>query len=104
MGGHMQPQGHVQMVTRIKDYGQNPQAATDASRWIVNPDGTIGLEDGLKASIGAALEAMGHKIASAESVNFSFGGAQLIWRMNDDGDLSYCAGSDHRKDGGAVGF
>ncbi len=101
MGGHMQAQGHAQMVTRICDYGQNPQTASDAPRWIVNPDGTIGLEDALKASIGAALEGMGHRLAAAEAVNFAFGGAQLIWRLGDDG---YVAGSDHRKDGGAVGF
>ncbi|MCY7386600.1 MAG: gamma-glutamyltransferase family protein [Burkholderiales bacterium] len=101
MGGHMQAQGHVQMVVRMCDYDQNPQAASDAPRWIVNPDGTVGLEDGLKASIGAALEEMGHKIATAEAVNFAFGGAQLIWRLGDDG---YVAGSDHRKDGGAVGY
>ena len=101
MGGHMQAQGHVQMVTRMCDYGQNPQTASDAPRWIVNPDGTVGLEDALKSSIGAALEGMGHRIATAEAVNFAFGGAQLIWRLGDDG---YVAGSDHRKDGGAVGF
>ena len=100
MGGHMQPQGHVQMVTRILDYGQNPQAASDAPRWIVNADGTIGLEDKLNASIGAGLEALGHKIAVAEAVNFAFGGAQLIWRTDD----GYIAGSDHRKDGHAVGY
>ncbi len=104
MGGKMQPQGHVQMVTRICDYGQNPQTASDAPRWIVNADGTIGLEDALKASIGAGLEAMGHKLASAESVNFAFGGAQLIWRLDEGGEIAYCAGSDHRKDGGAVGY
>ena len=104
MGGNMQPQGHVQMVTRICDYGQNPQTASDAPRWIVNADGTIGLEDAMKASIGAGLEALGHKLASAEAVNFAFGGAQLIWRMGDGGEIAYCAGSDHRKDGGAAGF
>ncbi len=104
MGGNMQPQGHVQMVTRICDYGQNPQTASDAPRWIVNADGTVGLEDALKAGIGAGLEAMGHKLASAEAVNFAFGGAQLIWRMDDGGEVAYCAGSDHRKDGGAIGF
>ena len=101
MGGHMQAQGHVQMVTRMCDFDQNPQAASDAPRWIVNPDASVGLEDALKASIGAALEGMGHKIAAAETVNFAFGGAQLIWRLGEDG---YVAGSDHRKDGGAVGF
>ncbi len=100
MGGHMQPQGHVQMVTRICDYGQNPQTASDAPRWIVNADGTIGLEDALASSIGAALEARGHRLAIAEAVNFAFGGAQLIWRTAD----GYIAGSDHRKDGHAAGF
>ena len=40
MGGHMQHQGHVQMVTRIFDHGQNPQAASDAPRWHVRPDFT----------------------------------------------------------------
>lgn len=100
MGGHMQPQGHVQMVTRICDYGQNPQAASDAPRWIVNADGTIGLEDALRTRIGAALEARGHRIAAAEAVNFAFGGAQLIWRTAH----GYVAGSDHRKDGHAGGF
>ena len=38
MGGHMQHQGHVQMVSRIFDYGQNPQEASDAPRWHVYPD------------------------------------------------------------------
>ena len=100
MGGHMQPQGHVQMVTRLRDYAQNPQTASDASRWIVNNDGTIGLEEALNASIGAGLAAMGHRIAAAEAVNFAFGGAQLIWRTTH----GYVAGSDHRKDGFAAGY
>lgn len=101
MGGHMQAQGHVQMVTRMCDFDQNPQTASDAPRWIVNPDGTVGLEDAMRASIGTALQDMGHQIAAAEVVNFAFGGAQLIWRLGEDG---YVAGSDHRKDGGAVGY
>jgi gamma-glutamyltranspeptidase / glutathione hydrolase len=101
MGGHMQPQGHVQMVTRIADYRQNPQAASDAPRWIVNPDFSIGLEPALAGTIGAELEHRGHRIVAGESVNFAFGGAQLIWRLEDEG---YCAASDHRKDGCAIGF
>jgi gamma-glutamyltranspeptidase len=35
MGGPMQPQGHVQMMTRMIEYSQNPQAASDAPRWRV---------------------------------------------------------------------
>ncbi len=100
MGGHMQPQGHAQMVIRMVDYQQNPQAASDAPRWIVNPDFSVGLEPGFDAQTVEALIKRGHKIAPAEAVNFAFGGAQLIWRAED----GYIAGSDHRKDGGAVGF
>lgn len=101
MGGHMQPQGHVQMVTRMIDHGQNPQAASDAARWIVNADGTIGLEPALQALVGTELERRGHRIAVPEAINFAFGGAQLIWRLANGG---YCVGSDSRKDGGAAGF
>lgn len=101
MGGHMQPQGHVQMVTRMIDHGQNPQAASDAARWIVNADGTIGLEPALQAAVGDELARRGHRIAVPEAINFAFGGAQLIWRLPNGG---YCAGSDSRKDGGAAGY
>ncbi len=101
MGGHMQPQGHVQMVVRIADYEQNPQTASDAPRWIVNPDFSIGLEPDLAAKIGGDLARLGHRIAPAEAVNFAFGGAQLIWKMGENG---YCAGSDHRKDGHSAGM
>ena len=101
MGGHMQPQGHAQMVTRMIDYQQNPQAASDAPRWIVNADSSIGLEPGFNPQTVEALARRGHRMAAAEAVNFAFGGAQLIWRSGDDG---YVAGSDHRKDGGAAGY
>ncbi len=46
MGGHMQHQGHVQMVNRIFDHRQNPQAASDAPRWHVFEDFSVGLETG----------------------------------------------------------
>ena len=101
MGGHMQPQGHAQMVIRMIDYHQNPQAASDAPRWIVNADFSIGLEPGFNAATAVALTGRGHRIAPAEAVNFAFGGAQLIWRAENGG---FIAGSDHRKDGQAVGF
>jgi gamma-glutamyltranspeptidase/glutathione hydrolase len=100
MGGNMQAQGHVQMVTRLVDYGQNPQACTDGPRWIVNPDYTVSFEDRFPATVVEDLTRRGHRFVSPEVPMFGFGGAQLIHRLDD----GYCAASDHRKDGGAVGF
>ncbi len=99
MGGPMQPQGHVQMVTRLVDYGQNPQAASDAPRWLVNDDFSVSLEPGFDRDVAQELASRGHSIAFA-SDDHQFGGAQLIVRTDD----GYVAGSDHRKEGLAVGF
>ena len=60
MGGHMQPQGHVQMMVRIFDYGQNPQAASDAPRWHVTEDFRLGLEGGFDPSVADELRRRGH--------------------------------------------
>jgi gamma-glutamyltranspeptidase/glutathione hydrolase len=102
MGGHIQPQGHVQMMVRIFDYGQNPQAACDAPRWIVNHDFSISLETGFSPDIIRELKKRGHNILSKAPTFLlgGFGGAQLIFCLEDD----YCAASDPRKDGQAVGF
>lgn len=99
MGAHMQPQGHVQMITRIFDYNQNPQAASDAPRWHVCQDRTLALEKGFKEDVIYELEKRGHMIHKGEPL-WGYGGAQLIYKLSH----GYCAGSDHRKDGQAVGF
>ena len=98
MGGHMQHQGHVQMVHRIFDLGENPQAASDAPRWQVLPDYTLALEHGFSDHVAAGLAERGHKVVPADAP--LFGGAQLIYRLDD----GYCAASDHRKEGLATGF
>ena len=99
MGGPMQPQGHLQMITRLIDYGQNPQAASDAPRWLVNDDFSVSLEPGFSRSVATDLAARGHTISYATD-DHQFGGAQLIIRTDD----GYIAGSDHRKEGLAVGY
>jgi len=98
MGGPMQPQGHAQMMVRIFDYGQNPQTASDAPRWRVLEDLQVALEPGLKESVYDELRRRGHQVEIRGGAHF--GGAQLIYRLDD----GYCAGSDHRKDGQAVGY
>ena len=99
MGGHMQHQGHVQMVRRLFDHGQNPQAATDAPRWHVYPDFSVGVEPGFDPSVAEELSARGHRVRT-EPREFVFGGAQLIVRT----EHGYVSGSDHRKEGLAAGF
>lgn len=99
MGGIMQPQGHVQMVTRIFDYGFNPQAASDALRWCLTDDFQLALESGFDLKVAGELRDRGHRII-VDPAPKTFGGAQLIAKLKD----GYCAASDHRKDGMAAGF
>ena len=99
MGGPMQAQGHVQMAVRLLDFGENPQAASDAPRWQVMPDYSVLLEPGFPREFADDLLARGHKVKFDTSSEW-FGGAQLIVRYGD----SYVGGSDHRKEGLAAGF
>ncbi len=99
MGGHMQAQGHVQMVSRVFDHQQNPQAASDAPRWIVKEDFSVGVEPTMPRAVVDDLGKRGHNIHYDNNVN-TFGGAQLIYKHRD----GYVSGSDHRKEGHAAGF
>jgi gamma-glutamyltranspeptidase/glutathione hydrolase len=99
MGGHMQHQGHVQMVQRIFDQGENPQAASDAPRWHVFEDFSVGLERGFPEVVADGLRARGHRVRYVDEEHV-FGGAQLILKTTG----GYVAGSDHRKEGQAAGF
>ncbi len=103
MGGAMQPQGHLQMMVRIFDYDQNPQAASDGPRWFVDDDFSVHLEPGFGPGLAQELRARGHIVHEAQSSGL-FGGAQLIYRLNGGKRSAYCAGTDWRKDGQAVGY
>ncbi|GIW74137.1 MAG: bifunctional cephalosporin acylase/gamma-glutamyltranspeptidase [Phycisphaerales bacterium] len=104
MGGFMQPQGHVQVFTRIALHGQNPQAALDAPRWQLLGDGRVMVEPGLERLGGPdvldRLQAMGHRLVPTAFTSARFGRGQAIHRL----DAGYLAASDHRADGQAVGF
>jgi gamma-glutamyltranspeptidase/glutathione hydrolase len=99
MGGHMQPQGHVQLLLRLFSHGQNPQAACDAPRWYVSEESQVALEAGFDSSIAPALAARGHVLLPSPATML-FGGAQVIQRAGE----TYWGGSDPRKDGQAVGI
>lgn len=100
MGGHMQPQGHAQVIVNSLTYGLNPQAALDAPRWRWEADGTVRLELETSRHIVEGLEGLGHRTQVEAEVG-GFGRGQIIWRL-DSGD--YVAGTESRCDGAAVGW
>jgi gamma-glutamyltranspeptidase/glutathione hydrolase len=100
MGGSMQAQGHTQVMARLVDYHQNPQAASDAPRWRVDSGLKVGIEHGVSADVIEGLRDRGHELAQADRWSTDFGRAQLIYKMED----GYCAASERRTDGQAVGY
>ena len=121
MGGGMQPQGHVQVLINLADYGMNLQEAGDAAR--INHDGgrqptdalagspddaapidmlgVLQVEPGISAATVAALRAMGHRI-EVEATGIPFGGYQAIARDPVTG--VYTGATEMRKDGQASGY
>ena len=109
MGGSMQPQGHVQILVNLVDFGMNLQEAGDAPRYRhqggSDPDGsrtgdggTLALESGLPAEVLRELERRGHRLATGGS----FGGYQAVARDPVTG--VYAGASESRKDGCALGY
>lgn len=110
MGGDMQPQGHVQVLTDIIDFGMNVQEAGDAARWrhyggsepTGEPStgiGTVEMETGIDPAVKAELQRRGYKIVPGTG---GFGGYQAI--MWDAKNHVYWGASEMRKDGEAIGY
>jgi gamma-glutamyltranspeptidase/glutathione hydrolase len=116
MGGSQQAQGHAQVLVDMIDLGANPQAASDAARFThAQESNTLSLESNLYDLLGARLQAMGHRVESANGEDM--GGFQAIWFLPSAAGAPpatttaeqpiagvYRAASDHRKDGEAVGW
>jgi gamma-glutamyltranspeptidase/glutathione hydrolase len=105
MGGFMQPQGHVQVLLNMLEYGLNAQQALDVPRFCIN-DGTVGgvvsLEEGIAVKVMSELASKGHSIQPVSGHARSiFGRGQIIRKKKND---VYEAGSDPRADGLALGF
>ena len=110
MGGDMQPQGHVQVLTDIIDFGMNVQEAGDAARWRhygnAEPTGepssgigTVEMESGFSPAVKAELRKRGYKVVPGTG---SFGGYQAI--MFDPKQHVYWGASEMRKDGEVIGY
>jgi len=120
MGGSVQPETHAQHMVNLIDLGMNVQMTTDAARFTHNQNSNVlSLEANLFTLVGGALKAKGHEVRSV--TGGSVGGYQGILFTRDPRmsepifdpraateDLPvngvYRAGSDHRKDGQAVGW
>jgi len=110
MGGDMQPQGHVQVLCNIIDFGMNLQEAGDASRFhhvgsseptgsIMTDGGRVLLESGISAEARADLEKRGHRLDTDRG---GYGGYQAI-RYDAENDV-YIGASESRTDGHAAGY
>ena len=110
MGGSMQPQGHVQVLVNMIDFGMNLQEAGDAPRVrhegsseptdeVMRDGGEVILETGYSPEAIKALQARGHKVTVDNDGNF--GGYQAIRR---DPNGVYFGASESRKDGAAQGY
>lgn len=97
MGGAYQPNGHARFVSNLTDFGLDVQAAMDAPRSFADGD-TLNVERGYSDSVRAELSDMGHTVEIPE---VAIGGSQAI-EVRTDGTL--VGGSDHRKDGCALGY
>ena len=80
MGGYMQPQGHVQVVTNYVDFRMDPQQALDAPRWQGMRDGRVTVETRFDPELTGALRRRGHEI-SVDPDTPSFGRGQMIVRL-----------------------
>jgi len=96
MGGAMQPQGHVQVLLNMVEFGMDPQEAIDAARFRHFSGLTVSIEN-LDPAVATRLEALGHRLRDPEGI--AFGGGQAILRLS----RGWAAASDPRKDGMAAG-
>jgi len=104
MGGFMQPQGHLQVLVNLVDYGLSPQAALDAPRFRVDERGglPVAIENGVPLKTRQALAALGHDVRPEATFSPGFGSGDIIAVDAESGVLH--GASDPRKDGAAVGF
>jgi len=102
MGGDMQPQGHVQFLVNLIDFGMNLQEAMDAPRIRHLKGMEVYLEEGISDETAVVLSQKGHKIIRGLSPINQVGGGQAIFLDPEQNVL--LGASDRRKDGCAIGY
>ncbi|CAN5691431.1 gamma-glutamyltransferase [soil metagenome] len=100
VGGDVQPQGQVQLLCNVVDFGMNLQDGLDAPRWRYEGTGaSIALEAGIPSATWQSLTRRGHAITGSGGF---FGGGQAVLINPDYG--TFQGGSDSRRDGCAIGY
>ena len=99
VGGFMQPQGHLQVLVNLLDYGMDVQSAIDTPRFFWEAGRRVVVEDGFPAATYDRLGSWQHEVIRRQG-HHGFGGAQVI--AIDKGVL--IGGSDPRQDGCAIGY
>ena len=100
MGGFMQPQGHVQVLSALKDGGLDPQSALDLPRFCLDADsngGRVDIEEGMPTATVNALREMGHPLNEVSGYDRAVFGRGQVILCDEAGVL--CGGSDPRADG-----
>lgn len=100
MGGYMQPQGHLQVVSNLLDHGMNPQEALDAWRWQWIKGRTIQVEPDFPNPLAVALAGRGHEILPQLDTG-GFGRGQIILR---DPEGTLVGGTEKRCDGAVLAW
>jgi gamma-glutamyltranspeptidase/glutathione hydrolase len=100
VGGFMQPQGHLQLLVNMLDYGMDVQSAIDLPRFYWQAGRHVVVEGGLPDPVYATLAAWGHEVERRDD-HRGMGGAQAIV-ISPDGVMT--AGSEPRQDGCALGY
>jgi gamma-glutamyltranspeptidase/glutathione hydrolase len=111
MGGHGQPQTHVQVLTNLLDFAMDPQEAIERPRFIqgrmrpTDPDDRLRVEARVPAETQAALRDRGHPLDVVEAWSWTMGHAHALTVGRDGaGGRLYAGGADPRGDGLALGY
>lgn len=100
VGGLMQPQGQIQILTRVLAWGWDIQKALNAPRWRLEAGDTLAIEKDFPDNLAQVLRASGygepHATVGELAGRSDFGGAHAIFRLQ-TGELQGAA--DPRKDG-----
>lgn len=104
MGGHIQAQAHIQVISNLVDYGLNIQEALDCPRYYCFGGATVAIENEVPQASREHLQAMGHDVQGPDyaTLQGGFGGGQGI--IIDPNNSVLWGGSDRRKDGCALGY